>query len=277
MRRRASRSAPSGGARPLGSLRGVTALVTGASSGIGRALSLRLGREGARVALLARRGAALDEVAAEIGSAAGDALALPCDVEEAGAAAQARARVEERFGAVDLLVLGAGYGRHSPFLDSDLADMERMMRVNYLGALRFAKEFLPGMVERRRGWLVFVASVAGRIGVPNEAAYAATKHALVGLAEALSCEVEESGVHVLTVCPGTVRTPFFDAEALAAMPEAARRLMVEPEELVEAMLAALRSGRRELTHPRSIGVAYLVRALFPGLFRRGLRRRTRRP
>jgi short-subunit dehydrogenase len=254
----------------------VTALVTGASSGIGRAVSLRLGREGARVALLARRGPALEEVAAEIGSAAGAALALPCDVEETGAAAEARQRVEERFGGVDLLVLNAGYGRHRSFLDSDLADMERMMRVNYLGALRFAKEFLPGMVERRRGWLVFVASVAGRIGVPNEAAYAATKHALVGLAEALSCEVEEAGVHVLTVCPGTVRTPFFDAEALAAMPEAARRMMVEPEELAEAMLAALRAGRRELTHPRSIAVAYVARALFPGLFRRGLRASTRR-
>jgi short-subunit dehydrogenase len=259
----------------LDSLRGRTALVTGASSGIGRALALRLGREGARVALLARRGPELAEVAAGIEASGGDALPVPGDVEQPGVAAAARERIEEGFGAVDLLVLNAGYGRHRSFLDSDLADMERMMRVNYLGALRFAKEFLPGMVERRRGWLVFVASVAGRIGVPNEAAYAATKHAMVGLAEALSLELEDAGVHVLTVCPGTVRTPFFDAEALAGMPEAARRLMVEPEALAGAILAALRSGRRELTHPRALGVAYRIKALFPGLFRRGVRRSTR--
>jgi hypothetical protein len=275
MRRRGAGQAPTAGATRLASLRGRTAIVTGASSGIGRALSLRLGREGARVALLARRGSQLEEVAAEIRAGSGEALPVPCDVEHPGAAAAARRQIEERFGAVDLLVLNAGYGRHRSFLDSDLADMERMMRVNYLGALRFAKEFLPGMVERRRGWLVFVASVAGRIGVPNEAAYAATKHALVGLAEALSLELEDTGVHVLTVCPGTVRTPFFDAEALAGMPEAARRWMVEPEALAGAILAALRAGRRELTHPRPLALAYLVRALFPGLFRRGVRRSTR--
>jgi short-subunit dehydrogenase len=87
--------------------------------------------------------------------------------------------------------------------------MERMLRVNFLGTLYWTKALLPGMVARRRGWLVFMASVGGKIGVPEESAYAASKFATVGLAEALSLEVEDAGVHVLTVCPGAIRTDFF--------------------------------------------------------------------
>ena len=91
------------------------------------------------------------------------------------------------------------------------------MRVNYFGSLYFTKALLPQMVQQRRGWIVFVASVAGKIAPPEESAYAATKFAMVGLAASLSLEVEDAGVHVLTVCPGVIRTPFFDEEALSRM------------------------------------------------------------
>jgi short-subunit dehydrogenase len=150
--------------------------------------------------------------------------------------------------------------------------MERVMRVNYLGSLYWTKALLPAMVERGEGWVVFIASVAGHIASPDETAYAASKFAIVGLAEALSIEVEDLGVHVLTVCPGVIRTPFFDQEALARMPAAARRQMVEPERLVEAILAALRKGKRGLTYPRGLAGAYAVRALFPRFFRWGVKR-----
>jgi short-subunit dehydrogenase len=261
----------------LRSYRGLSALVTGASSGIGRGLALRFARRGARVALVARREAELRAVAAEIDAAGGASLVLPCDVSVPAQVAAAAARAQERFGGVDLLVNNAGYGHHRRFVDWDLEDMERVMRVNYLGTLYFTKALLPGMIARRRGWLVFVASVAGRIGVPEEAAYAASKFAMVGLAEALSLEVEDAGVHALTVCPGVVRTPFFDAEALARMSGYAKRNMVEPDELVDAIVAALAAGKRELTVPRSIGFAYALRALAPGLLRRGVRRTALRP
>jgi hypothetical protein len=152
--------------------------------------------------------------------------------------------------------------------------MERVMRVNYLGTLYFTKALLPQMVARRRGWLVFVASVAGKIAPPEETAYAASKFAVVGLAAALSHEVEPAGVHVLTVCPGTVRTPFFDAEALERMPPVSRRHMVEPEALVDAVVDALAKGSRELTFPGWIGAAYAVQALAPRFMRRQVRRST---
>jgi short-subunit dehydrogenase len=119
-----------------------------------------------------------------------------------------------------------------------------------------------------------VASVAGKIASPGESAYAASKFALVGLASALSLEVEDAGVHVLTVCPGVIRTPFFDDEALARMPPVARRQMVEPEGLVDAIVLALAKGRREITHPRWIAPSYAIQALAPGLMRRAVRRST---
>jgi short-subunit dehydrogenase len=101
--------------------------------------------------------------------------------------------------------------------------MERMMRVNYFGALYFTKALLPAMVEQQRGWIVFVASVAGKIASPEESAYVATKFAMVGLAASLSLEVEDAGVHVLTVCPGVIRTPFFDGRRCRAWRRLRRR------------------------------------------------------
>jgi len=258
----------------LTSYRGVAALVTGASSGIGSALALRLAREGARVALVARREAELEGVASRIRAASGEALVLPCDVGEPDQVASAASRALDHFGAIDLLVNNAGYGHHRRFLEWEVADIEHMLRVNYLGSVCFTKALLPRMVERGRGWLVFVASVAGRIGLPDESAYSASKFALVGLAEALSLELEEHGVHVLTVCPGAIRTPFFDAEALDRMPPVARRSMLEPESLVEGMLAALARGKREITVPRGMAAAYFVRALSPRFLRWQVRRHT---
>ena len=258
----------------LTSYRGLSALVTGASSGIGRLLALRFARDGARVALVARRAEELEAVADEIRKASGEALVLPCDVAQREQAESACAGALERFGCIDILVNNAGYGHHRRFLEWDVDDMERVMRVNYLGALYFTKALLPKMVARGRGWLVFVASVAGKIASPEEAAYAASKFAMVGLAEALSLEVEDAGVHVLTVCPGVIRTPFFDEEALQRMPPVARRSMVEPDGLVDAIAKALAAGRHEITYPRGIAVAYPVRALAPGFMRRQVKRHT---
>jgi short-subunit dehydrogenase len=96
----------------------------------------------------------------------------------------------------------------------------------------------------------------------------------VGLAEALSIEVEDAGVHVLTICPGTIRTPFFDAEALERMPPVAKRSMVDPEPLIDAIMKALAAGKRELTYPRLIAAAYATKALAPEFMRRNVKRTT---
>jgi short-subunit dehydrogenase len=256
------------------SYEGINAVVTGASSGIGRLLALRLAREGARLALVARREHELAAVAAEIGAMGGEAIVLPCDVADREQVLVTAERAQEVLGPIDHLVNNAGYGRHRLFLEWDLEDMERMMRVNYLGSLYFTKTLVQSMVERGRGWIVFVSSVAGKIAPPDETAYVASKFAMAGLASSLSIEVEDAGVHVLNVCPGAIRTDFFDEEALERLPPVARRQMAEPEGLVEAIIKALARGRREITYPGWIRLAYPVQALFPRFFRWQMKRNT---
>ena len=258
----------------LKSYEGLRALVTGASSGIGRALALRFAAEGARVALVARREGELERLETEIREAAGEALVLPCDVADRGRVEACAARVLEDYGGIDILVNNAGYGHHRSFLEWDLSDMEQVMRVNYFGTLYFTKALLPQMVERGRGWLVFVSSVAGKIASPEETAYAASKFAVEGLASALSIEVENAGIHVLTVRPGVIRTPFFDEQALERMPPISKRQFVEPGRLVDAIVAALARGKRDLTFPRWIASGYLAQALAPAFMRRRIRRST---
>ena len=249
--------------------------MTGASSGVGRGLAARFAREGARaVALVARREAQLAEVAREVEALGARALVLPCDVADRSAVFAAAQRAIAELGAVDILVNNAGYGHHRTFLEWDLDDMERMLRVNFLGTLYWTKALLPQMVERRQGWIVFVASVGGKLGVPEESAYAASKFAMVGFAEALSLEVEDAGVQLLTVCPGTVRTGFFDAEALARMAPVSRRIMIEPEVLIDEIMKALARGKREITVPWFLAPAYVVRAIAPGILRSNTRRTT---
>ena len=260
--------------RRLTSYRGKSAVITGASSGIGRLLALRLAREGARVGLVARRENELRALASEIATGGGTALVLPCDVAERAQVLAAAERAQTELGTIDILVNNAGYGHHRRFLDWDLDDIERMLRVNFLGAVYWTKALLPRMVERRSGWVVFMASVAGKLGVPEESAYAASKFAMVGFAEALSIEIEDAGVHVLTVCPGTINTPFFDAEALERMPPVSKRMMIEPERVVGATIDALARGKHEVTVPRFIATGYIVRALAPGFMRRNTKRTT---
>jgi len=249
--------------------------VTGASSGLGRLLAVRCAREGAKaVALVARRAAMLEEVAAEVRAAGAEPLVLPCDVLDRAAVFAAAEHAERALGGVDVLVNNAGYGGHHTFLEWDLDDMERMLRVNFLGTVYWTKALLPSMVARGRGWLVFMASVAGKIGVPDESAYAASKFAMVGLAEALTSEVEDAGVHVLTVCPGAIRTDFFGPEDLARMSPVAKRSMIEPGPVIDGVMDALRRGKREITVPRAIGAAYVVRAVAPEFMRRNTKRLT---
>jgi short-subunit dehydrogenase len=260
----------------LESYRGLTALVTGASSGIGRLLALRLAQEGARVALVARREEELEALATEIRGQSGEALVLPCDVSDSSQVAASAGRALERFGAVDILVNNAGYGGQATFLDWDMEDMERLMRVNYFGTLYFTKSLLPQMVDRKSGWIVFISSVSGRIASPEKSAYAATKFAMTGFAEALSIEVEESGVHLLTVYPGVIDTPFFSEYMLKNMPEKTRNSMVEPDGLVDAIFGALAKGKRELTYPGGLAAGYVVRALAPEFLRNQVKRVTKK-
>ena len=259
----------------LPSVTGLPTVVTGASSGIGRSLALELARRGARVALLARRERELAEVSDEIARSGGDSLIVPCDITNHREIAEAAEFVESHLGVVELLVNNAGIGSHQRFLDLEIGELERTLQVNLVGAAAVTKAFLPSMVSRGRGWLVFVASVAGRVSTPSESAYVASKAGLIGLAESLSLEVEDTGIHVLTVCPGIVRTPFFGHEG---PPNVNSRwsVQVEPEDLSLAILRSLAKGHRRLTFPRKISASYLAQVIAPEWTRRQVERAARR-
>jgi short-subunit dehydrogenase len=242
------------------------AIVTGASSGIGAQLARDLSARGMRVALLARREDRLRALADSLGP--DRALAIPCDVGVRAQVEAAVTRVSERWGRVDLLVNNAGSARHGLFKDEPPELFDDLMKTNYLGVVWAIRAVLPLMRARGEGWIVNVSSVAGKLGQPDESAYSATKFAVTGLSEALAYELAPLGVHVMTVYPALVRTEMFTPEILTRMPERVKRTFVEPSVLTAAVIRGLERAEHEVTVPRYVGIAYLVRLLFPGYFRR---------
>jgi short-subunit dehydrogenase len=258
--------------RALSDFNGRVAIVTGASSGIGTGLAQELARRGARVALVARRRDRLEQVAAGIEAAGGTALVVPCDVEQRDAVEAAARAVIERFGRIDLLVNNAGYNRHVLFKDHDVADVERMMRVNYLSVVYWIKAALPAMRAQGSGWIVNLSSVAGKLGQPDEAAYAATKFAVAGLSESISYEFDPLGIHVMCVHPALVRTEMFDEATMARLPASVQSSFISVEKFCAGVLDALARGAYEVTVPRHVGIGYLARLVAPSFFRKQIAR-----
>ena len=197
------------------SLAGRVAVVTGASSGIGRATAAALAGAGARIVLVSRSESRLRAAAEEVSRAGGGrpALVLPCDVTDPEAVAALAERVRREAGTPDIVVNNAGIGHWAPIVDLSLERIRAVLEVNFFGAVHCTKAFLPAMLERRQGTVVFVSSGFGVLPFPYTGAYCASKHALNGFAGSLRAEVEPLGVGVLLVLPGSTQTAFFEANA----------------------------------------------------------------
>lgn len=187
-------------------LAGKVVLITGGSSGIGRGTALRLAGFGCRVAVAARNAQTLDEVVRDIGARGGEGLALPTDVTDSEQCRQAVEKTIARFGQLDILLCSAGLSMRSYFEGTDLAAMERVLRVNLFGVLYCTHYALPH-VKKTRGSLVALSSLTGRRGTPSYSVYGASKFAVQGLYDALRLELKRDGVHVGVVSPGFVDTP----------------------------------------------------------------------
>ena len=239
-------------------------MVTGASSGIGRATALAFAAAGARVALVARRRDVLEEVARLAG---GETAVLPTDVTRRDAVRASFAQARARFGRLDVVVNNAGILIPAPVPEMAEADLEAMLRVNLFGALFVMQEAVPVMLAQGDGCIVNVASLAGRRGYTPLGGYCATKFALVGLTEALRMELQGQPLHVALVMPGIVETPMVenvthDQEFLDLWPQS---LNMPPSWVVWAIFAAARFRLVEVSVPPGAGTIEKLAALAPGV------------
>lgn len=194
------------------SFAGKTAVITGASSGIGRELAKELVRRGAKVGVIARRAELLQELVGEIRAAGGTVEAATADVADRTAVQSAVAELVAKLGPVDLMVANAGVAESSGADPVNVPGVELMTKVNFLGVVYAFESVLPAMLERKAGHLAAVSSLAAYKGLPGSAGYCATKAAVLAYCESLRIELGNRGVAVTCVCPGFIRTPMIEKE-----------------------------------------------------------------
>jgi len=231
-------------------LNGKVAIVTGAGSGIGRALAQRIASAGARAVVCTDlNGASAEETARLIGDAA---TAASLDVADEAAIEKIVADTEARCGAVDLFVSNAGYGRRGG-LDLPTSDWQKMMNVHAFSHLSAARAVIPGMIERGGGYLLSTASAAGLLTQIDSGPYALSKHAAVALAEWLAINYGDQGIGVSVLCPQAVRTNILGPRRPGAPSNSGQASgdgILEPEFVADACLDAVREGRfLVLPHP----------------------------
>ena len=237
-------------------LRGRSALVTGASSGIGRALTVELARRGVAVQATGRDREALEELSASTGADVLSAdLRDPASVE----------RVSSWAGSVDILVNNAGFGWAGPFNEISPGDIDELIQVNVVAAIQLTRAVLSGMIDRGLGRVVNVGSIAGHVGVGHEAVYAATKAALIAFTDSLRYELQGTGVGVTLVSPGVVETPFF---ARAGRPYSRSfPRMIRPERVASAIVRAIERDVADVFVPRWMTVPARLRGAWPAFYR----------
>ena len=218
----------------MGSVDGQVVLVFGASSGIGRATATLFAQGGASVAVAARRGSTLAELAADLAVQGYTALALPTDVSFRDQVDRAVATTVERFGRVDVLVNAAGLNtQHRRMSDLSQGDWERIVGINLTGAFNTTQAVLPAMRAQGGGLIVQFSSVSGRWGDMSGPAYQASKHGVVGLCQATMVEERLNGIRVTAILPGLVDTPILQNRLVPPSRETLDRAL-QPEDLAQA-------------------------------------------
>ena len=229
------------------------AWITGASSGLGRALALKMASEGWRVAASARSEDQLQAVAALASAFPGGIEAFPLDVTDRDAVQATVARILEDFGPPDVVVLNAGTHKPTPAARLSTKDFRQLVELNLMGTVHCLEAVLPPLRRRREGQIAIVASLAGYVGLPLAGAYGMTKAGLINLAESLEPELRAEGVILQVVNPGFVKTPLTDRNPFH-MP-----FLMDVESAATDFYRGLQSGGFEIVFPRRF--AYLLKVL----------------
>jgi short-subunit dehydrogenase len=228
-------------------LSGKTALVTGASSGMGHCFAEQLAAMGADLVICARRKERLDELAARIRESHGvEVLVIPVDLTEAGAAEKLFESTEGAGKPIEVLINNAGFAIFSPFVDIPWERTRQQIGLNVFALTELTWRFTGAMRGRGRGNILNVASFAGYTAVPNYATYAAGKAYVRNFSEALAWELRKTGVRVCSLCPGPVATEFFNVAGQTEMTPMVRAIQMQPERVARIGLKALFRGRRNL-------------------------------
>lgn len=251
--------------------------ITGASSGIGEALAEALAGLGARLVLSARREEELMRVKASLNGEPAHYLVLPLDLEQPGTFPGLVDRVLESFGRIDVVVHSGGISQRASVKDAPLAIDQKVMAVNFFGAVGLTKAMLPVFLNQQSGHFVVISSLVGKFGTPKRSAYAASKHALHGFFESLRAEVWRDLIQVTLVCPGYVRTNI-SCNAINAAGEKYGRMDrnqlkgMAPEECARQTLKAVAAGKQEVVIGGKETLGVFFKRFFPGLFSRVVRR-----
>jgi len=251
-------------AKALRSLAGQVVAITGGARGIGRATASALIAQGARVAIGDIDAALAERTAQELGAGT---VGLPLDVTDSASFESFLQEVDRRLGALDVLVNNAGIMPIGPFTEESDATAKRMVDINLHGVINGSKLALARFLPRGRGHLVQIASAAGKAGLPGGVTYCATKHAVVGLSEALRAELRGTGVDVSLVMPVVVNT-----ELGSGLPETRGFKAMQPEDVADAIVEALQTGRFEVFVPKSMSRLVRMNALMPRRAMEGLGR-----
>ena len=252
--------------------------ITGASSGIGEALALELGRQGAKLILSARREDELQRVAHQTGLLPADVLVLPMDMTKTDSFPALVEAVVARFGRIDYVFQNAGITQRGSVAETKLEVYHQLMDVNFFGVVALTKAILPVMIRQKSGHFVVTSSVAGKMGTKSRSGYCATKHALHGFFDALRAEIHEQGLRVTIVCPGYIKTPISLHALNAAGEKHAKMDMnqakgMEPAVFARKLISAVRRNREEVYIGGIETLGIYLKRFFPGILSGILRRR----
>jgi short-subunit dehydrogenase len=247
--------------------------ITGGSSGIGKQLAVEFLRLGSHVTIVSNNSPKLESAAAELSSISPHIAVFPCDVSQPQQVTSVADAYIREFGAPDILINNAGYAVYQTFEEMSLEEILRLLTVNFAGACIVTREFLPHMIARKRGNIVLMASIAGRIPMTPCGVYSAAKHGMVAWAATLKAELTPFNIGVNVICPGRVNTDFFlHPTFVQRQPPAEARWTVTVEAVARATLAAVRANRFMTYIPKSQGLLVWLSNSLPFIFRPALDR-----
>ncbi|MCK2016189.1 3-ketoacyl-ACP reductase [Peribacillus frigoritolerans] len=225
------------------SLKGKTALITGAGRGIGRATAIALAKEGVHLGLIGLTMSNLEKVTAELEQYDVNVSAATADVADLEAVHHAVEHIKSDLGSIDILINNAGIAKFGGFLDLTPEEWEKIIRVNLMGVYNVTRAVLPDMIERKSGDIVNISSTAGQKGAPVTSAYSASKFAVLGLTESLMLEVRKHNIRVTALTPSTVATDLaIETNLISGNPEN----VMQSEDLAELLVAGLKLNPRVL-------------------------------